>query len=133
MKIYRDKSLLKLAQGEECLLKVPEICPGGTETIVACHSNHGSYGKGMAQKASDAATVWGCAACHKWLDQGPASKEEKDEIFDEALMSQYIEWIKIANTPSLRPWKVTAARNVLNHLGLSWTQSATSFFRSCIR
>ena len=121
-KIYRDKSLLKLAQNEECLLKVPEICQGGVETIVACHSNHGSDGKGMAQKASDAATVWGCAACHKWLDQGPASKEEKDEIFDEALMSQYIEWIKIANTPSLRPWKVTAARNVLNHLGIPWTQ-----------
>ena len=133
MKIYRDKSLLKLAQGEECLLQVPEICQGGTETIVACHSNLGSDGKGMGQKASDAATVWGCAACHKWLDQGPASKEEKEKVFDDALILQYIEWIKIARTPSLRPWKVTAAKNVLNHLGLSWTQSATSFFRYCTR
>jgi hypothetical protein len=133
MKIYRDKSLLKLAQGEECLLQVPEICQGGTETIVACHSNLGSDGKGMGQKASDAATVWGCAACHKWLDQGPASQEEKAQVFDDALTLQYIEWIKIARTPSLRPWKVTAAKNVLNHLGLSWTQSATSFFRYCTR
>jgi len=133
MKIYRDKSLLKLAQGEECLLQVPKICQGGTETIVACHSNQGSDGKGMGQKASDAATVWGCAACHKWLDQGPASQEEKAQVFDDALTLQYIEWIKIARTPSLRPWKVTAAKNVLNHLGLSWTQSATSFFRYCIR
>lgn len=122
MSIYRDKSLLKLAHGEECLLKVPKICQGGHETIVACHSNFGSDGKGMAQKASDAATVWGCAACHQWLDQGGASLEEKQTIFSNAQLAQYIEWIKIARTPSLRPWKVNAARAVLTHLGLSWTQ-----------
>ena len=122
MKIYRDKSLLKLAQGEECLLKVPEICQGGVETILACHSNHGSDGKGMGQKASDAATVWGCAACHKWLDQGPASKDVKGKAFQDAQFAQYAEWLKIARTPSLRPWKVTAARNVLIELGIPWTQ-----------
>ena len=119
--IYRDKSLLKLAQGEECLLQVENFCMGGTETIVACHSNSGANGKGMGQKASDCQTVWGCAACHKWLDQGSASQDDRRKAFEDAHVRQIVEWIKIARTPTLRPWKVTAARNVLTHLGISWT------------
>ena len=121
MEIYRDKSLLKLAQGEECLLQVENFCMGGTETIVACHSNSGANGKGMGQKASDCQTVWGCAACHKWLDQGSASQDDRRKAFEDAHVRQIVEWIKIARTPTLRPWKVTAARNVLTHLGISWT------------
>ena len=116
---YRSKDLLKLAQDQECLLQVPNFCQGGSSTIVACHSNSGSNGKGKGIKASDSDTVWGCASCHRWLDQGSASKEEKETTYYQAYTRQVIEWLKIARSISLKPWEVEAARNVLNHLGIN--------------
>ena len=116
---YRSKDLLKLAQDQECLLQVPDFCQGGSATIVACHSNSGSNGKGKGIKASDADTVWGCASCHAWLDQGQASKEEKENAYYDAYTRQVMEWLKISRSISLKPWKVEAARNVLKHLGIN--------------
>ena len=116
---YRDKNLLKLAEEQHCLLQVSEICTGGSSTIVACHSNSGSNGKGKGIKASDADTVWGCHSCHQWLDQGKASKEEKESRYYQAYAQQVVEWLKIARSISLKPWKVEAARNVLKHLGIN--------------
>ena len=117
---YRSKDLLKLAQDQECLLQVPDFCQGGSSTIVACHSNSGSNGKGKGIKASDADTVWGCAACHAWLDQGKASKEEKETVWDDAYFRQILEWLKISRSIALKPWKVEAAREVLIHLGIHY-------------
>ena len=118
-KIYRDKSLLKLAQDQFCLLQVQNFCRGGSSSTVACHHNSAQSGKGMGIKASDAYTVWGCFSCHQWLDQGSATKEEKEEAFQAAHIRQIEEWHKIANNIATRPWKVEAARNVLNHLGIN--------------
>ena len=117
---YRSKDLLKLARDQECLLQVPEICQGGSSTIVACHSNSGANGKGKGIKASDADTVWGCASCHAWLDQGRASKEEKEKVWDDAYFRQILEWLKISRSIALKPWKVEAAREVLIHLGIHY-------------
>jgi len=116
---YRSKDLLKLAQDQECLLQVPEICQGGSSTIVACHSNSGSNGKGKGIKASDADTVWGCASCHAWLDQGQATQEERENAYYDAYTRQIMEWLKISRNISLKPWKVEAARNVLKHLEIN--------------
>jgi hypothetical protein len=116
---YRDKDLLKLAEDQHCLLQVPNFCTGGSSTIVACHSNEGSNGKGKGIKASDADTVWGCHSCHTWLDQGAASKEEKTTLYYQAYAQQVVEWLKIARSISIKPWKVEAARNVLKHLGIN--------------
>ena len=117
---YRSKDLLKLAQDQECLLQVPEICQGGSSTIVACHSNEGSNGKGKGIKASDADTVWGCHSCHQWLDQGTASKEEKEKVWDDAYFRQILEWLKISRNIALKPWKVEAAIEVLIHMGIHY-------------
>ena len=73
----------------------------------------------MGIKASDAYTVWGCFGCHQWLDQGSASREEKEAAFQAAHLLQVAEWHKIANNIATRPWKVEAARNVLNYLGIN--------------
>jgi len=116
---YRDKNLLKLAEDQHCLLQVPGICESESSTVVACHSNSGLNGKGKGIKASDADTVWGCYSCHQWLDQGTASKEEKETLYYKAYAQQVIEWLKIARSISLKPWKVEAARNVLKHLGIN--------------
>lgn len=118
--MYRDKNLLKLAQGQKCLLNAHPYCDGDFgETTVCCHSNEGSNGKGKGIKASDADTVWGCHSCHTWLDQGTASKEEKTTLYYQAYTQQVVEWLKISRSISLKPWKVEAARNVLKHLGIN--------------
>ena len=121
---YRDANLLKLAAGERCLLESTPRCQGMLgQTTVPCHSNLMEDGKGRALKASDAKTVWGCYSCHHWLDQGMATKEKKQKIWDAAYARQIEEWVKIADNICLKPWKVEAARKVLDHLGVPYGQS----------
>jgi hypothetical protein len=121
---YRDANLLKLAAGERCLLESTPRCQGTLgQTTVPCHSNLMEDGKAKALKASDARTVWGCYSCHQWLDQGMATKEKKKRLWDAAHHRQIEEWIKIADNICLKPWKVEAARKVLDHLGVPYGQS----------
>ena len=116
--MYRDDNLLKLAKGEKCLLQVSDQCLGEEgSTTVAAHSNLMAHGKGKGLKAEDCFTVWACHKCHTIFDQGGSfSREEKNDLFYEALLRQIEEWRKIATNPALRPWKVEAARQVLDHL-----------------
>ena len=119
--MYRDKDLLKLAQGEECLLRISRRClTTEGSTTVACHDNSLQSGKGMSLKADDSRSVWGCYWCHAMLDQGKMEYEEKQKVFSDAFERQIQEWIKVAQTPTIRPWKVEAARKVLDHLGVPY-------------
>ena len=90
--MYRDPSLLKMARGMHCLLQIPGICGRNPDTTVACHSNQLAHGKGRAIKAHDYMSVWGCATCHTWLDQGPALKAKKVQAFDAAHTRQIQAW-----------------------------------------
>jgi len=116
--MYRDKDLLRLAQGQRCLLNIHPYCDDDEgSTTVACHSNELIHGKGKGLKADDCMSVWGCYKCHTWLDQGPMSKTEKKKMFDKAWFKQVHEWWLIADNIALKPWKVEAALRVLNHIG----------------
>ena len=116
--MYRDADLLKLAQGQPCLLNVHPYCDGDLgESTVACHSNQLIDGKGKGLKADDCMSVWGCYRCHTWLDQGDKSKKEKAKIFDDAWYRQVQEWNKLADSPTIKPWRREAARKVLEHIG----------------
>lgn len=120
---YRDVSLLQLAQGQRCLLMSTQRCQGNLgETTIACHSNLISDGKARGLKASDAKTVWGCLYCHTWLDQGMETKEKKQKAWDAAYHRQIEEWVKIAENICLKPWRVEAARKVLDHIGVSYAR-----------
>lgn len=116
--MYRDPNLLKLAKGEKCLLQCSDDCMGDEgSTTVAAHSNLMEHGKGKGLKAQDCFTVWSCHNCHSLFDQGGSfAREEKRDIFYAALLRQIEEWRKIGASPTLKPWKVEAARNVLEHL-----------------
>lgn len=119
----RNPALLAMARGRPCLLRVPGVCQGGTETTVAAHSNWACHGKGMARKASDAYTVWACASCHiGWLDQGRAAKAVKQTAFMRAHADQVLEWLRIAQDLSEKPRDRKAAQwalDVLNSLPAS--------------
>lgn len=119
--MYRDKDLLNLAQGQECLLNIHKycMCDEGS-TTVACHDNSLQSGKGMSLKADDSRTVWGCYYCHALLDQGNMEYEERQQAFDDAYIRQVQGWLKIAQNPCLKPWRIEAAKNVLDHIGVSY-------------
>lgn len=120
-KYYRDPDLLRLAEGQECLLRISRRCltTEGT-TTVACHENSQTVGKGGAIKSSDSRTVWGCYHCHTLLDQGQINYEDRQKAFETAHVWQIDEWLKIAQNPCLKPWRVEAARKVLDHIGVPY-------------
>jgi hypothetical protein len=99
---HRSRALLDMARGRQCLLRVPGVCVGGTETTVACHSNKAAHGKAGARKADDEYSVWGCFGCHGWLDQGKAPMHTKDMTFMRAHADQVLEWRRIARS-SIEP------------------------------
>jgi hypothetical protein len=82
---------LAACRGEPCFLNV--MCPWtewADPTVVPCHDNRLSAGKGMGLKASHERTLPGCMLCHQWLDQGKASREEKFDAFDQGFARWFL-------------------------------------------
>ena len=78
--VIRSRAIRESARGQACTVRSP-LCNGDSDTTVWAHSNLGAHGKGMGHKASDLFGCYACAACHMWLDAGPASREEKELAF----------------------------------------------------
>lgn len=95
----RCRALLDMAQGRPCLLLAPVHGADATDTTVACHGNGARFGKGERRKADDHYSVWGCFACHTWLDQGSAPQALKDEVFTAAMARQIEHWRAVASNP----------------------------------
>lgn len=114
-KAARNPHLLAMAKGKPCMLMLP-MCDGGGETTVAAHSNQAIHGKAGARKADDQYSVWGCFACHSWLDQGSAPREEKDAAFNAAHKRQVLAWREIADSYTAKPKDQAAAQWALNQL-----------------
>jgi hypothetical protein len=107
---YRDPVLLEMAERKPCLLQVNGVCNGRTDTTVACHSNQSIHGKAGARKADDCYSVWGCAACHAWLDQGPAMASHKEAVFRYAHQRQIECWKVMAAGMNPERYRKAAAR-----------------------
>lgn len=81
----------KAARGQDCTIRLPNVCNGDSATTVLCHSNSLSDGKGMGLKAPDTAAAFGCSTCHAVLDgqlPRPAgmTKEDVDDAFRAAIV-----------------------------------------------
>lgn len=85
-------------------------------TTVACHSNLGIHGKAGARKADDEYSVWGCSACHTWLDRSSADGLLKELTFMQAHLLQVLEWRQIAEFDGHADADRAAARWALAHL-----------------
>jgi hypothetical protein len=114
--MYRDKDLLKLAENQPCILQALDDCMGESDTTVSAHSNQLKHGKGKGIKAEDCYTIWACAKCHAWLDQGGGTKQDKHLLFNERFPYQVFEWKQIYLDPLQKPWKREAAERVLKYL-----------------
>ncbi|CAB3784451.1 nuclease domain-containing protein [Pararobbsia alpina] len=75
---------LAACRGEPCFLSVFGVCLHDSATVVPCHSNQSRHGKGMGIKAKHEYSVPGCRACHVFIDQGPATREFKFKVWDDA-------------------------------------------------
>lgn len=115
-KAHRNGHLRDMARGMPCLLQVPGVCCHDRATVVCCHSNLSIHGKAGARKADDHYSVWGCAACHSWLDRGPAPKAEKYSAFMAAHLRQVLEWRAVAFDPASAPRDRNAALWALERL-----------------
>ncbi|CRL44480.1 hypothetical protein SGGMMB4_01609 [Sodalis glossinidius str. 'morsitans'] len=61
-------NLRKEAQGRECMVRLPGICGGDTETVVLAHYRMaGLCGTGM--KPQDLFGAWACSRCHDEIDR----------------------------------------------------------------
>ena len=78
--MYRNKEILKAAEGEDCTMHSP-MCNGDRATVVAAHSNLQCHGKGRGLKSHDCFVAFLCSGCHSWYDQGPATKSDKESYF----------------------------------------------------
>jgi len=124
-KAHRNAHLRDMARGMPCLLRVPGVCTQDRATVVCCHSNLSIHGKAGARKADDHYSVWGCAACHQWLDQGPAPKAQKYSVFMAAHLAQVLEWRAIAFDGCSAPRDRAAALWALGMLNSQPNPAAT--------
>ena len=115
-KAQRNAHLRDMARGMPCLLRVPGMCTQDRATVVCCHSNLSIHGKAGGRKADDHYSVWGCAACHRWLDQSPAPKAQKYSAFMAAHLAQVLEWRAIAFDGTSTPRDRAAALWALERL-----------------
>jgi len=81
--------LRKLAQGQDCRLRIPGICNYNPETTVLCHIKERWCG---SIKPPDICGVHGCSACHDEFDgrthKSGLSRAELDQIALGALCEQ---------------------------------------------
>lgn len=66
--------LRKSARGQECTVRVPNICNGDHDTVVLAHLN----GSGFGTKSDDIHGAYACFTCHTWLDGGYAKTHNRD-------------------------------------------------------
>lgn len=79
--------ITKLANGRDCLIRVPTYCLRTTETVVLCHYRMPNL-SGFGIKAPDWLGAFGCHACHQVVDGQRASKfspSERDLMLAEAV------------------------------------------------
>lgn len=72
-------ALTGVARGMPCMLRIPNVCNGNPETTVWCHANSGN-GKGMSAKCDDWFGTFGCADCHRYIDE-PKNTDEAEFLY----------------------------------------------------
>lgn len=81
---YRNPALTKLAKGQRCTIRHSRFCNHDPSTTVWAHSNFQRHGKGRGIKAHDIFGCFACSGCHHWLDNVPAPRQEKLDVFTAA-------------------------------------------------
>ena len=62
----KSSKYTKSARGQECQVRIPNVCNHNPETVIFAHLN----GAGMGMKHADIHGAYACSDCHIWLDGG---------------------------------------------------------------
>ena len=60
----KQTKITKSARGEDCQIRIPNVCNFNPETTVLCHKNGG----GAGMKSNDIHGAYGCSSCHDAVD-----------------------------------------------------------------
>lgn len=90
----RAMTLEKLARGQACHVRLPEVCNGNPETTVLCHIRRGNLG-GMGIKPDSIFAVPMCSSCHDVFDGRVPSGYSRAELDAEVLraLGQWLSWL----------------------------------------
>jgi hypothetical protein len=72
-------NLRKLANGRDCLIRVPGHCCGDSTTVVLCHLRMINI-SGIGMKSADVLAAYGCQKCHDVVDRRTPSEYSPDEL-----------------------------------------------------
>jgi len=72
----KQTKITKSARGEECQIRIPNVCNFNPETTVLCHKNGG----GAGMKSNDIHCAYGCSSCHDVIDGRIQTEFTQDEI-----------------------------------------------------
>ncbi len=81
------------ARGQQCQVRIPDVCTGFVDETVLAHLNGG----GMGMKHSDIHGAFACFACHNWLDKDyvkTATRDERDLSHLQAIIRTQQIWLK---------------------------------------
>ena len=98
-----------MARGEDCLINSP-MCNHNPETVVLCH---GRKNKGMALKADDSDTVFGCSGCNTYTDQSGAPRAEIDLYWESGKIKMTNRMTNVAESFYRKPKDREAAQEWL--------------------
>lgn len=88
-----SQKLRDSAKGQECTMRIGNVCNHNSETTVLCHFP--SIDKGMANKSPDYWAGFGCSDCHKYLDDNRLSAFDKQLIITNSLFQTWKVWIEM--------------------------------------
>lgn len=60
-----SKKIRNSARGQECQVRMPDVCNRNNETVILAHVGKGA---GMGQKCDDIHATYACSACHDVID-----------------------------------------------------------------
>jgi hypothetical protein len=84
----KDQRIRDSARGEQCQVRIPGACRGGTEHTIWSHAPLGAGGKGMGIKALDLCGTYCCTGCDAVVD-GQA-RPPADVTREDALMAWFM-------------------------------------------
>ena len=72
--------ITKSARGQNCTIRIPNVCNHNPETTVFCHVSGVRFGHGMAQKVNDIFGAYCCSSCHDAIDGRTPTQYKRTEL-----------------------------------------------------
>lgn len=76
----QQTKITKSARGEDCAIRIPNVCNRDNETTIFAHLSGVRFGHGMAHKVLNMFGAYSCSSCHDLVDGRTRSDYTADQI-----------------------------------------------------